>query len=320
MEHLELRHLRTLCAIADTGSLRRAASLQGYSQPAMTTQLQRIEHLFGEPLFERSSTGVVPTPFGVEVVAQARDVLARVAAMGRRTTRPVADPGRALRLAATNTPILSGLVTRIRSALPDLALTVSSVYSSAEIVDLLEKEELDMAIGVDYPGQELSHSEAITHRGIITEPCFVALPTSHRLAHRVEIPLTELGDDAWFLTPNDGAGWPAVFYTACQVAGFQPAAVHEFLGDRRQLHNMIAEGMGVAVVQATFEPTEGVTVKPLVGTPLWCRYLLAWRLAGVPEDVADAIHRHAAAAYRDLITYAPHLQAWAARTFNPPGN
>jgi DNA-binding transcriptional LysR family regulator len=320
MEHLELRHLRTLCAIADTGSLRRAAALQGYSQPAMTTQLQRIENLFGEPLFERSSTGVVPTPFGVELVAQARDVLARVGAMGRHTTRPTTDPGKVLRLAATNTPILSGLVARIRSALPDLTLTVSSVYSSAEIVELLENDGLDAAIGVDYPGQELSHSAAITHRGIITEPCFVAMPTSHRLAQRVEISLTELADDAWFLTPDDGAGWPGVVYTACQVAGFQPATVHEFLGDRRQLHNMIAEGMGVAVVQATFEPTDGVTVKSLIGTPLWCRYLLAWRLGGVSDDVADALHRHAVAAYRDLITFAPHLQAWTARTFHAPGN
>jgi hypothetical protein len=57
MERLELRHLRTLCAIADTDSLRRAAAAQGYSQPALTTQLQRIELYFGEPLFARSSVG-----------------------------------------------------------------------------------------------------------------------------------------------------------------------------------------------------------------------------------------------------------------------
>src|SRR5438270_799507 len=110
MERLELRHLRTLCAIADTGSLRRAAVRQGYSQPAMTTQLQRIEHFFEEPLFDRSSTGVVPTPFGTEVVAQAREVLARVDAMGPRDVRRACAPGRTLRLAATNTPMLPGLV------------------------------------------------------------------------------------------------------------------------------------------------------------------------------------------------------------------
>ncbi|KAA2261568.1 LysR family transcriptional regulator [Solihabitans fulvus] len=318
MQTLELRHLQALCAIADTGSLRRAASVLGYSQPALTTQLQRIEHYFGEPLFDRGSAGVVPTPFGVEIIAQARDVLARVYAIGRRPPSRTAGANRVLRLAATNTPILSGLLARLRAALPDLALTVSSVYSSSQIVELLEAAELDAAIGVDYPGLELRHSHAVAHRGIVTEPSFVALPASHRLAHKMEVSLRELAEDAWFLTPDDGAGWPGVFYTACGAAGFSPATVHEFLGDRIQLQNMIADGLGVSTVQATFQPADGVVVKPLTGTPLWCRYLLACRVPGVADEVSDAVHRSATAAYRDLVARAPHYQAWASRTFYAP--
>ncbi|MET9972023.1 LysR family transcriptional regulator, partial [Streptomyces sp. NPDC006356] len=66
---LELRHLRVLCAVADAGSVGRAAADLGYSQPAVSTQLRRIEGHFGEPLFERGPTGVRPTSYGVEVVA-----------------------------------------------------------------------------------------------------------------------------------------------------------------------------------------------------------------------------------------------------------
>ncbi|MDC7335841.1 LysR family transcriptional regulator [Streptomyces lydicus] len=88
---LELRHLRVLCAIADAGSVGRAASDLGYSQPAMSTQLQRIEQYFGHTLFERNSSGVELTRYGTEVLAQARDVLARAAAIGRR---PAADGAR----------------------------------------------------------------------------------------------------------------------------------------------------------------------------------------------------------------------------------
>jgi DNA-binding transcriptional LysR family regulator len=318
MERMEIRHLRALCAIADTGSLRRAAVSQGYSQPAMTTQLQRIEQHFGEPLFDRSSAGVEPTPFGAEVVAQARDIVARVDALGPRGARPALGAGRVLTLAVTNTPMLSGLLVRFRSAAPDYAVTVTSVYSSAQIVGLLEDGDVDVAIGVDYPGQELRHSPLVAHRGIVTEPSFVAMSTGHPLAHRMEVNLTDLADDAWFVTPDDGAGWPGVFYTACQVAGFQPATVHEFLGDRSQLHAMIADGLGVAVVQATFVSSEGVVVKPLTGAPLWCRYLLAWRPEAVCDEVVDSMYRSAVAAYRDLTAYAPHLRDWAARTYNTP--
>lgn len=318
MERLEIRHLRALCAIADTGSLRRAAAAQGYSQPAMTTQLQRIEQYFAEPLFDRSSAGVEPTPFGAEVVAQARDVIARVDSLGPRVARPASAAGRVLTLAVTNTPMLSGLLARFRGAAPDYAVTVTSVYSSAQIVGMLEEGDVDVAIAVDYPGQELRHSPSVAHRGIVTEPSFVALPAGHPLAHRMEADLTDLADDAWFVTPDDGAGWPGVFYTACQVAGFQPATVHEFLGDRSQLHAMIADGLGVAVVQATFEASEGVVVKPLTGSPLWCRYLLAWRPESVRDEVVDSVYRSAVAAYRDLTAFAPHLRDWAARTYNTP--
>jgi len=94
---LELRHLRTLCAIADAGSVGRAAAVMGYSQPAMSTQPRRIERLFGEPLFLRGTSGVEPTAYGVEVVAQARDVLPRAEAIGRRGSAASGGTGRTLR-------------------------------------------------------------------------------------------------------------------------------------------------------------------------------------------------------------------------------
>ncbi|KAA2260656.1 LysR family transcriptional regulator [Solihabitans fulvus] len=311
---LELRHLRVLCAIADAGSVARAAGILGYSQQALSAQLRRIERHFGQPLFERSPAGVEPTTCGLEILAQSRDVLARVGRLGR-TTGSTADRIRALRLAATNSPVLAGTAARVRSHLPDLALTVSSVYASSDIVDLLERGELDAAIAVDYPGLELRHSDAVAHRGIITEPAFVALPAHHTLRHNLQIALTDLAGEAWFLTPDDGAGWPGIFYAACATAGFVPARVHEFLGDHLQLQNMIAEGLGVSPVQATTRPIPGVIVKALVGTPLWCRYLLAWRRDGVPDSVAEALFASASATYRDLIAQAPHFQAWASRTY-----
>ncbi|MFI6686511.1 LysR family transcriptional regulator [Streptomyces sp. NPDC050485] len=311
---LELRHLRALCAITDAGSLGRAARVLGYSQQAMSAQLQRIERYFGEPLFERKVSGVEPTRYGAEVLAQARDVLDRADAIGRGRAGRAAGVRQALRLAATNSPVLSGTVVRIRSRLPELALTVSSVYASSEIVELLEKGELDAAIAVDYPGLELRHSDAVAHRAIVIEPSFVAVPAHHRVKHHTEVALTDLADDAWFLTPDDGAGWPGVFYAACESAGFTPAAIHQFLGDQLQLQHMIADGLGISIVQATIRPIPGVLVKPLSGTPLWCRYLLVWRREGLTDEVVETLFGSATESYRDLIAQSPHFHAWASRT------
>ncbi|MDH6108629.1 DNA-binding transcriptional LysR family regulator [Kitasatospora sp. MAP12-15] len=290
----------------------RAAAALGCSQQAMSTQLRRIELHFGEPLFERNTVGVRPTRYGVEVVARARDVLARAEAVGRPPAGEAA-PRPVLRLAATNSPILSGMVGRVRAELPELVLAVSSVYASSQIVELLEEGGLDAAIGVDYPGLELRHSGAVGHRGIVTEPTFVALPAGHRLRHREAVALGDLAEDSWFVTPDDGAGWPGVFYAACGAVGFTPVVVHEFLGDRLQLLDMIAEGLGVSLVQATTRPIPGTVIRPLIGTPLRCRYLLAWNRRSVADEVVVTLFDAACASYRGLMARAPHFQAWAAR-------
>ncbi|MFJ2861268.1 LysR family transcriptional regulator [Kitasatospora sp. NPDC087314] len=314
---LELRHLRVLCAIADTGSVGRAAVLLGASQPATSTQLRRIERHLGAPLFERTAAGVAPTCFGVEVLAAARDLLSRADRLGSRPAAPDGSAGQELRLAATISPILPGLVTRARHQRPDQRFTVTSVYRSSDIVDLLEQGDADAAVAVDYPGREVRHSPSVAHRGIVTEPAFVALPAGHRLRHRTEIALVDLAEEDWFLTPDDGAGWHGVFYGACAAAGFTPATVHEFLGGRLELQEMIAAGLGISVVQATTRPLAEVVVKPLAGTPIWVRHLLAWRAAGVSGEVVETLFGAAAAAYRDLIACSPTFQAWAARTYRP---
>ncbi|MBV6699413.1 LysR family transcriptional regulator [Kitasatospora aureofaciens] len=312
---LELRHLRVLCAIADTGSVGRAAAVLGASQPATSTQLRRIERYLGAPLFERTASGVVATCFGVEVLTAARDLLARADRLGRRPAEEPAPVLRELRLAATLTPTLPGLLSRARHQRPDLQFTVSSVYRSSDIVDLLEQDRVDAAIAVDYPGTELAHSPAVAHRGIVTEPAFVALPASHPLRHHTEVALADLAGEAWFLTPDDGAGWHRVFHSACAAAGFAPATVHEFLGGRLELQDLIAAGLGVSVVQPTTRPLGDVVVKPLAGTPIWVRHLLAWRPAAVGGEVVETLFGAAGAAYRELVNASPHYRAWASRTY-----
>ncbi|MER7757260.1 LysR family transcriptional regulator [Kitasatospora sp. NPDC097643] len=315
---LELRHLRVLCAIADTGSVGRAAALLGASQPATSTQLRRIERHLGAPLFERTAAGVTPTCFGVEVLVAARDLLSRADGLGRRPEEEGGPaPRRDLRLAATISPILPGLVTRARHQQPEQRFTVSTVYRSSDIVDLLERGEADVAVAVDYPGRELRHSPAVAHRGIATEPAFVLLPAGHRLRHRTEVALVDLAAEDWFLTPDDGAGWHRVFLGACAAAGFTPARVHEYLGGRLELQEMVAAGLGISVVQATTRPLAEVVVKPLAGAPIWSRHVLVWRPAGVGGEVVETLFGAATAAYRDLMAASAPFQAWAARTYRP---
>ena len=55
---IELRHLRLIRALGETGSVSRAAATLGASQPAVSRQLTRIEHAMGARLFQRGRGGV----------------------------------------------------------------------------------------------------------------------------------------------------------------------------------------------------------------------------------------------------------------------
>ena len=61
---LDVRHLELIVAIGNAGSLRRAAAELHLTQPAVTTQLRRIEQHLGGALFLRGTEGVQPTHLG----------------------------------------------------------------------------------------------------------------------------------------------------------------------------------------------------------------------------------------------------------------
>jgi DNA-binding transcriptional LysR family regulator len=75
---LELRQLRCLVAIVDSGTFTDAAIDLGISQAAVSRNLIALEKVLGVRLLHRTSRNITPTTAGVHVLAQARQVLAAV--------------------------------------------------------------------------------------------------------------------------------------------------------------------------------------------------------------------------------------------------
>ncbi|MFF4338907.1 LysR family transcriptional regulator [Kitasatospora sp. NPDC001540] len=307
---LELRHLRVLCAIADSGSVGRAAAAIGASQPATSTQLRRIEHYLGAAVFDRTAAGVVPTTFGAEVLAAAREVLSRVDRLGRAAAPDDGRPHRELHLSTDCPALLPGTLARTRQLRPELRFALAR--------DREAEPSFDLALLLDRPGSGLRATPALAARAVATEPVFVALPTGHPLRHHAEPALADLAGEHWLLPAADGAAWPALLRAACEAASFAPAGVRELPGGRREVLDLVAAGLGAALVPGSTAPVPGVAVKPLLGAPLWLRYVLLWRRARIGPGLADTLFGAAAAAYRELAAEAPHLHSWAGRTFRPP--
>lgn len=78
---IELKRLRQVVALADSGNFARAAQALNMSQPALSRSIQELESQLGAPLFERPPREIRPTSLGAMVVEEGRDLLRRAAAL-----------------------------------------------------------------------------------------------------------------------------------------------------------------------------------------------------------------------------------------------
>ncbi|WP_030221571.1 LysR family transcriptional regulator [Streptomyces bikiniensis] len=72
---LETTLLRAFVTVVQAGSISRAATLLGHSQPAISQQIRKLERAVGRPVLHRSPSGVSPTRAGEELLPYAERIL-----------------------------------------------------------------------------------------------------------------------------------------------------------------------------------------------------------------------------------------------------
>ncbi|MEV4946971.1 LysR family transcriptional regulator [Streptomyces sp. NPDC053755] len=300
---LELRHLKTIRAIADAGSLTRAATALGLAQPALSAQLKRIERALGGMLFERGRDGVRATALGDLVLERARVVLPAVCELQEEAVRFARDGADGYRLGGTHGPLLGGLVDRLARTEPEAAVTTYTSWSERDIARAVGAGRLDFALlGVCGESSPFD-ADRLTWTEVARDPVYVMLRTGHPLACRAELELAELAGEAWTDVPGDGC-FGDCFAAACVRAGFTPARVYET--DTASCVHLVQVGRAVGLCRASFPATPGLVTRPLAGAPLVWRHLLGWHPDGRAAGRAPAVLRHT----RDAHTEALARSAW----------
>ncbi|MFJ2820093.1 LysR family transcriptional regulator [Streptomyces toxytricini] len=298
---LELRHLKIIRAVADAGSLTRAATRLGLAQPALSTQLKRIERALGGPLFDRGRDGVRATALGELVLDRARVLLPAVCELQEEATRFARQGTAGHRIGGTHGPLLGGLVDRLARQEPGVPVTTYTAWSEREIAGSVADGRLDFAlIGVcgESPPPEPGR---LAWREVARDPVYVMLAEDHPLARRAAIELTELAAEAWTDVPGDGC-FGDCFAAACVRAGFTPACVYE--ADTASCVHLVQVGRAVGLCRATFPATPGVVTRPLAGNPLVWRHLLGWHPAGQAAARAAHVLAQARAAHTEAMARA----------------
>ncbi len=313
---LELRHLKVVSAIAEAGSLTRAATGLGLAQPALSAQLKRMERALGGALFVRGPQGVRPTELGELVLERARVLVPAVAELQQEALRfsraggaPRGRPAR-FRLGGTHGPLLGGLVDRLASAHPEATVTTHTSWSAIELGCLLAEGRIDYVLtGVcgQSPPPAAGTGERLVWREVAVDPVFVMLREGHPLAQLPEVPLGELADARWTNVPGDGC-FADCFAAACARAGFTPQAVYE--ADTASCVHLVQVGRAVGLCRATFPPTPGLVTRPLAGSPLLWRHLLGWHPESPAAGTAADTLAHARAVHESAAGASPSYAAW----------
>jgi len=176
---LELRHLKTLQALRETGNLSRAAQLLNLTQSALSHQLKGLEEHYGASLFERKSSPVVFSAPGQRLLKLADAVLPLVAETQRDVSRILSGAAGTLRIAVechTCFDWLMPSMDALRERWPEVELDIVSGFQ-ADPVGLLHQDRAELAIVSD-----IDESET----GVVVRPLFefeivALLPRGHAL-------------------------------------------------------------------------------------------------------------------------------------------
>ncbi|MFD5827233.1 LysR family transcriptional regulator [Lentzea sp. NPDC060358] len=246
MSGMTLVGLRVVVEVARRGSFTAAADALGYTQSAVSRQVNAVETAVGSPLFERWARGVRPTPAGEALLRHARQVVAHLEAAELEIAGLRDKIAGRLAVGAYPTAAASFVpraIARLRAAHPALAVRLGEAGSPVLLRRLRAGriEVAVIAVGDGLPDYDLA--------GLRTEPVpagrgfGIAVANDHPFAGQSEVDVRDLAGQVWVVgtgregDPQFGA-WPTL---AEPVVGHEARTWQTRLG-------MVAAGLGVSVL------------------------------------------------------------------------
>jgi molybdate transport repressor ModE-like protein len=261
--------LRVVKAIADLGSITAAADALGYSQPAISQHLRRVEQRAGVPVIERVGRGVRLTDAGRVLAQHAPAVMSALdAAAGELAELRGLRAGR-VRIAAfpsASSTVVPRLLAEIAERHPGVSVTYTE-SEPPEAVAAVREDRVDIAFTFSYPGDRddphRASASGLSVRTVGADELMLLLPASHPVARTPEVDLAALGGEDWV------AGCPRCrghLLELCGRAGFAPRIAIE-TDNVVAVEGLVARGVGVATLPrmaiSSFPLLEGVVVRPL---------------------------------------------------------
>ena len=283
---MNLRDLEYVVAIADLGSMAKAAQHCHVSQSTLSIQVKKLENYLGVVIFERNNKRLSLTSAGQDVLALARVIMhdsLRLRDIAKTHSDPFAVTFR-LGIFPTLAPyLLPKTVPSISRKLPRLTLRLLEEKSQV-LTDKLNKGDIDAALlALPVEGSNLASIF------LFDDPFLLACRKNHPLAKFKQIDVADLADEKLLLL-EDGHCLRHQALELCYVAHAKEN--EEFRATSLEtLRQMVAAGTGITLMpRIAAIPTPNLVYIPFKAPDIPARKIgLVWRSSSTQKPLIDIL-------------------------------
>ncbi len=288
---MELRHLRYFVAVAENGSITRAAQVVRIAQPSLSRQLRQLEEEIGEPLLDRAGRAARLTPAGELFLPLARDLIGR------------ADGALALMRDLSGSHRISVRLVAPETTVADvIAPFLASLPAAAPMVDVREALPASvhaevLAGAADVGVSSVPPPRDLASRLLVHFTIWAYVPPGHRWTERTTISISELAQEP-LLVLGTAHGTRRQLDAAISDAGASYAVAAE-TNVPQVAQALAAAGRGVAVVSDDARyGLHGVRIRGSSGqdelrVPLYGVWDRGHYAAGAIAELVDGLARYA---------------------------
>jgi LysR family transcriptional regulator, nitrogen assimilation regulatory protein len=290
---MDLRRLRTFVAVAELGTVSKAALRLRITQPALSRQLADLQQELALKLFHRVGRGLVLTAEGEQFLGDCRGVLAHIDALGERAEVLRRGDRGVLKVAAppqTIESVLSTFLPRYAERFPNVHVKLHEALGR-EQTPLLERGEVHIGIRHDQGDRRFGS------RLLPPDDLLAACAPSLELGNAGAIDIGRLASYPLLLLES-GYSIRRLFDAAVRLADVEP----NILLESRAPHTLLAlaeAGQGVAIIPSLLQ-TDRYKLRIVHVThrrkPIRERYAIQWDkrrpLPPYAESFCEALAEH----------------------------
>ncbi len=267
---------QSFIVVAEELNFRRSAERLHLDQSALTRRIQKLEHMLGFTLFERTTREVSLTPAGRAFYEDNLRLLqtyshsvraARLVAEGKTGTLRLAY------MAFAATELMPYAVSRYRRLHPHIDVSLRYIRTQGQKLALAHDE-----VDIGYMIGPFDHSDF--HSLLLTsDPLYVVTPRNHRLTRLQEVRPADLAEEELIL--GDMIEWEAYRWRLNEMFSSEgvPLNIKLEASNTLALLGLVTAGLGVTVYPESLIGFLGrnVEVRPLMHPDFRVQTVLVWK-------------------------------------------